>query len=105
MKITLTRAVVLAGLVGIGNAAMADMQLAKQHGCTGCHALDKKSVGPAFKDVAAKYAGDATAQTKLVEKVKNGGKGVWGQAAMPANSPRVPTADIEKLVSFILSIK
>ena len=105
MKITLTYAVVLGGLLGISNAAMADMELVKQRGCTGCHALDKKVVGPAFKDVASKYAGDATAHAKLVKKVKLGGKGVWGQAAMPASSPRVPDADIEKMVTFILSIK
>lgn len=76
----------------------------KKSGCTACHAVDKKVVGPAYNDVAAKYKGDASARATLIEKVKKGGKGVWGNVPMPPNSPRVSDADIEKLVDGILAL-
>jgi cytochrome c len=69
--------------------AAANEELAKKSGCTACHSTDKKIVGPSFKEVAAKYRGDKTAQAKLVEKVKKGGVGTWGQVPMPPNSPQV----------------
>lgn len=81
------------------------LQLAKKSGCLTCHAIEKKVVGPAWLDVATKYRGDASAQSKLESKVAKGGKGTWGSMAMPANSPRVAEADIHALVSFILSLK
>lgn len=81
------------------------LQLAKKSGCLTCHSIDKKTVGPAWRDVAIKYRGDASAQSTLDNKVAKGGKGVWGNMAMPANAPRVPEADIHSLVSFILSLK
>ena len=81
------------------------LQLAKKSGCLTCHSIEKKIVGPAWRDVAAKYRGDASAQSTLDNKVAKGGKGAWGNMAMPANAPRVAEADIHSLVSFILSLK
>ncbi len=86
-------------------AAAADMlPLAQQSGCTACHAIDKKIVGPAYKDVAAKYHNDKGAEAKLVEKVKKGGSGVWGPVPMPPNT-QVSEANIKKIVEWILSLK
>lgn len=76
----------------------------QKDGCALCHAVDKKIVGPAYQDVAAKYKGDATALAKLTQKVKAGGAGVWGQIPMPSNA-QVPDADIKALVSWILTLK
>jgi len=84
--------------------AAASEELAKKHNCLACHAVDKKLVGPAYKDVAAKYRGDKTAEAKLVDKVKKGGTGVWGQVPMPPNAT-VPDADVRALVKWILSQK
>jgi cytochrome c len=84
--------------------AYAQEELAKKHNCFACHAVDKKLVGPAYKDVAAKYANDPQAEQKLFQKVKNGGQGVWGQVPMPPNT-QVPDADIHSLVKWILSQK
>ena len=81
-----------------------EMALAQKSACTACHAVDKKLVGPAYKDVALKYKGNAKAQAMLEEKVKKGGVGVWGQVPMPPNSA-VKDEDIHKLVAWILSIK
>jgi cytochrome c len=76
----------------------------KKDGCAACHAIDKKVVGPAYQDVAAKYKGDKDALAKLADKVKKGGVGVWGQIPMPPNV-QVPDADIKGLVSWILTLK
>lgn len=76
----------------------------QKDGCSACHAIDKKIVGPAYQDVAAKYKGDKDAMAKLVQKVKTGGSGVWGQVPMPANA-QVPDADVKALVSWILALK
>lgn len=84
--------------------AHAQEALAKKHNCLACHSVDKKVVGPAYKDVAAKYRNDKAAEAKLVEKVKKGGAGVWGQIPMPPNSA-VPDADVKALVHWILSLK
>jgi len=84
--------------------AAASEELAKKHNCFACHAVDKKLVGPAYKEVAAKYRGDKTAAAKLAAKVKKGGVGVWGQIMMPPNAA-VPDADIAALVKWILSQK
>ena len=84
--------------------AAANEELAKKNACTACHAVDKKIVGPAFKEVAAKYRGDKAAQAKLEDKVKKGGSGVWGQVPMPPNSA-VPDKDIKTLVTWILGLK
>lgn len=84
--------------------ALAQEDLAKKNNCLACHAVDKKVVGPAYKDVANKYRGDKGAEAKLIDKVKKGGVGVWGQIPMPPNSA-VPDADVKKLVAWILSLK
>ena len=96
---------ITAGLL-FGSQAMADegLALAQKHACLACHQVDKKVVGPAYKDVAAKYKGDKTAEAKLVKKVKEGGKGVWGEIPMPPNS-QVSDADIKTIVHWILSLK
>ena len=84
--------------------AHAQEELAKKHACLACHAVDKKLVGPSYKDAAAKYRGDAGAEAKLVDKVKKGSQGTWGQVPMPPNAG-VPDADVRALVKWILSQK
>jgi cytochrome c len=86
------------------NAADAAQALAQKSGCLACHSIDKKVLGPSYKDVAAKYKGDKTAEAKLVEKVKKGGSGTWGPMPMPANSPQVKDADIQTIVKWILAM-
>jgi len=83
-------------------AAQADEALLKKHNCVACHQMDKKVVGPAYKDVAKKYKGQKDIVAKLAEKVKKGGQGAWGPVPMPPN-PAVPDADIKKMVDFILA--
>ena len=97
-------AIAALGLASLATPAFADLAMAQKYACTACHAVDKKLVGPAYKDVAAKYKGDAKAQAALEEKVKKGGVGVWGQVPMPPNSS-VPDADVKKLVQWVLSQK
>jgi len=100
------KVLIVLGLVSmaISGSAMADLALAKKSGCMACHSIDKKIVGPSWKDVAAKYKGDPDAKAKLINKIKKGGKGVWGPAPMPPYSPRVSDANIEKLVDFIMTL-
>jgi cytochrome c len=93
-----------AGCVAAALPAAANEELAKKHACFACHAVDKKLVGPSYKDVAAKYRGDAGAEAKLVDKVKKGSQGTWGQVPMPPNTS-VPDADVRTLVKWILSQK
>ena len=97
-------AVLTAAALSASLPARANEELAKKHACFACHAIDKKLVGPSYKDVAAKYRGDAGAEAKLVEKVKKGSQGTWGQVPMPPNS-NVPDADVRALVKWILSQK
>lgn len=82
--------------------AFANLELAQKKNCMACHAVDKKLVGPAYKDVAAKYKGDKTAVDKLTAKVMKGGVGTWGQIPMPAN-PQVTEAEAKQLVQWVLS--
>ena len=84
--------------------AWADLALATAKNCMACHATDKKLVGPAYKDVAAKYAGDKTAADKLAIKIQKGGAGVWGPVPMPANT-QVSDAEAKKLAAWVLTIK
>lgn len=84
--------------------AMADEALAKAKNCMACHAVATKIVGPSYKDVAKKYAGDKAAADKLAAKIIKGGSGVWGAVPMPAN-PQVSEADAKKLTAWILSQK
>jgi cytochrome c len=84
--------------------AFASQDLAQKKNCMACHALDKKLVGPSYKDVAAKYAGQKDAVDKLAQKVVKGGSGVWGQVPMPANA-QVNEAEAKQLVQWIMTIK
>ncbi|CAM3803961.1 c-type cytochrome [Paracidovorax anthurii] len=84
--------------------ALADQALATAKNCMACHAVDKKLVGPSFKDVAAKYAGQKDAADKLAAKIMKGGSGVWGPVPMPANA-QVNDADAKKLAAWVLTIK
>ncbi len=84
--------------------AHASMDLAKAKNCTACHAVDKKLIGPSYKDVAAKYASDKDAVAKLAKKVREGGVGAWGQIPMPAN-PQVNADEATALVKWVLSQK
>ncbi len=94
----------LAALLAAPAAAWASPELAQQKTCMACHALDRKLVGPSYKDVAAKYAGQRDAADKLAEKIIKGGAGVWGAVPMPAN-PRVSPAEAKQLANWILSAK
>ncbi len=84
--------------------AIADEALAKSKNCMACHGVDKKLVGPAFKDVAAKYAGQAGIEDKLAQKIMKGSSGVWGPVPMPANA-QVNADEAKKLASWVLSLK
>jgi len=84
--------------------AWADQALAQSKNCMACHAVDKKLVGPAYKDVAAKYAGQKDAVDKLAQKIMKGSSGVWGPVPMPANA-QVNEADAKKLAAWVLSLK
>lgn len=101
MKRTL---MIMASLAVLSAPAMADEALAKSKNCLACHAVDKKLVGPSYKDVAAKYAGQKDAVDKLSAKVIKGGVGVWGQIPMPANA-QVNDAEAKQLVQWILTQK
>ena len=94
----------VAAAATVSAPAMADEALAKAKNCLSCYAVDKKVLGPAYKDVAAKYAGQKDAADKLAAKVIKGGVGVWGQIPMPANA-QVNEAEAKKLVAWILSLK
>ena len=80
------------------------LALLAKHGCVACHAVDKKLVGPSYKEVAAKYASDKTAVDKLAKKIVAGGSGVWGAVPMPANA-QVNEADSKKLAAWVLAQK
>jgi cytochrome c len=95
-------AVAAAAGVLLAGQAGADEALAKKYNCLACHQVDKKLVGPSYKDIAKKYKGQKVA-AQLVEKVKKGGSGVWGPVPMPPN-PTVPDADLKKLVDWILKM-
>ncbi len=103
MKKTVFTAALLAAGFAVSAPTMADEALAKAKNCMSCHAIDKKLVGPAYKDVAAKYKGKAGAVDTLAAKVKTGGKGAWGEIPMPPNN--VTPEEAKKLVTWILSVK
>jgi cytochrome c len=99
-------AILAATTLVVASAAVADEleDMMKKNGCNACHSEDKKVIGPSYKDVAAKYKGDATAVAKLTEKVKKGGSGVWGPVPMPPNT-QVKDEDVKKMVELILALK
>jgi cytochrome c len=102
MKRSLMLCVVMSALAS--SSAMASADLAKAKNCMACHAVASKLVGPAFKDVGAKYAGQKDAENKLVAKVLKGGSGSWGAVPMPAN-PQVTEAEARTLVKWVLAQK
>jgi cytochrome c len=103
---SIATAVLAAASLAVASSALADQleDMMKKNGCNACHSEDKKLIGPSYKDVAAKYKGDAGAVAKLTEKVKKGGSGVWGPVPMPPNT-QVPDADVKKMVELILALK
>jgi len=101
MKRTL---ITLAMTLSVAAPAMADLALATSKNCMACHAVDKKLVGPAYKDVAAKYAGQKDAVEKLTVKIMKGSSGVWGPVPMPANA-QVNEADAKKLAAWVMAQK
>jgi cytochrome c len=102
MKRTTLSLLALGSLMLLGNA-QADEALAKAKNCMSCHQVAVKVLGPAYKDVAAKYKGDAGAADKLAAKIKAGGKGVWGEVPMPPNN--VTPDEAKKLATWVLSLK
>lgn len=104
MKRTLLAIASVASGFAVCAPAMADLQLATAKNCMACHAVDKKLVGPSYKDVAAKYAGQPDAAAKLEGKVLKGGSGVWGPVPMPSNT-QVSADEAKKLVAWILAQK
>ena len=101
MKAIYVSLLAAAGILSAG-AVQADEALAKAKNCMACHSVDKKIVGPSYKDVAKKYT--AQDEDKLVEKVLKGGKGSWGEVPMPPNAAVKPE-EAHKLVKWILSLK
>ncbi len=100
------KAIVIAAAAALAigsNIAAADEALAKKSACMSCHQLERKVVGPAYKDIAKKYKGDAKAAEHLVHVIKKGGKGVWGPVPMPPH-PQVSDADAKKLADWVLSL-
>ena len=104
--IALFTAAAVAALTANAHAADAKAAeaLAQQSGCLACHTVDKKLVGPSYKDIAAKYRTDKGAEANLFKKVKEGGKGAWGDIPMPPNA-HVKDQDIKTIVKWILGIK
>ena len=94
----------LAALAAFSAPSMADTALATSKNCMACHAVDKKLVGPSYKEVAAKYAGQKDAVDRLAGKIVKGGAGVWGPVPMPANA-QVSEADAQKLAAWVLTHK
>jgi cytochrome c len=104
MKKILLAALVATTSMMTMTSAMADLKLATEKNCMACHAVDKKLVGPSYKDVAAKYAGQKDAADKLAAKIMKGGSGVWGAIPMPANA-QVNAAEAKTLATWILAQK
>ena len=98
--------IVLSVAIGAAFAspAFANADLAKNKNCMACHAVDKKVIGPAYKDVAAKYAGQKDAADKLAQKIVKGGSGVWRAVPMPAN-PQVTEAEAKTLAAWVMGAK
>ncbi|MSQ18988.1 MAG: c-type cytochrome [Betaproteobacteria bacterium] len=95
-------------LLGVATAllagpVLASEELLKKNACTACHAIDKKLVGPGYKEISAKYKGQKDVAAKLVGKVKKGGQGTWGPIPMPPN-PNVSDADLNAMIKFILAL-
>jgi cytochrome c len=83
-------------------AAADGLAIARNNACMGCHAVDRKLVGPSFHDIAQRYKGDAAAQATLEKKVRDGGAGVWGAIPMPSH-PAMSAGDIRTVVGWVLA--
>jgi cytochrome c len=94
----------VAAALTLAGAAHANEKLAQSSGCMTCHGIDKKIIGPAYKDVANKYRGNKGAEADLIQHVKAGSKGVWGDIPMPPNA-HVKDEDVKTLVQWVLSLK
>ena len=92
------------GLTASAASAYADADMLRKHNCVACHANERKMVGPSYKDIAAKYSGDANAAEKLAKKIREGGAGVWGEMPMPPH-PQLSDADALTLARYVLTIK
>ena len=88
----------------VASPAFASADLAQKKNCLACHSVDKKVIGPSYKEVAAKYAGQKDAADKLAQKITKGGSGVWGAVPMPAN-PQVSEAEAKQLAAWVLTAK
>ncbi len=104
MKHILVAIATLAAGIAVSTPAMADLALATAKTCMACHAVDKKVVGPSYKDIAKKYAGQKDAADKLADKTIKGGSGVWGPVPMPAN-PQISADEAKKLAAWVLATK
>lgn len=89
--------------IGVSNIALADANLARSKNCMACHAVNNKVLGPAFKDIAARYKGQKGAEDKLAQKIVKGGSGTWGAVPMPANT-QVSDAEAHQLVQWIMTL-
>ncbi len=104
MKHILVAIATLAAGITASTPAMADLALATAKNCMACHAVDKKLVGPSYKEVAAKYAGQKDAANKLAVTIIKGSVGVWGPVPMPAN-PQLSADEAKKLIAWVLTTK
>jgi len=95
---------VAVGLTASAGSAFADAEMVKRHNCVACHANERKVLGPSFKEIAAKHAGDRGAAEKLARKIKDGSVGVWGQMPMPPH-PQLSDSDALALARYVLTIK
>lgn len=103
MKLRIAVASVIIG-ASLAGTAQADEKLAQSKNCLACHQVDKKLVGPSYKDVAMKYKDDKDAESKLAKKIREGSNGVWGQVPMPPN-PAVNEAEAKTLAAWIMTKK
>ena len=95
---------ILATTTVVATPVLADEALARSKNCMACHAVDRKMVGPSYRDISAKYANDAQAVAKLADKIRRGGSGVWGAIPMPAN-PSLSEDEAKTLATWSLSFK
>lgn len=100
----LLSALAVAAALTVAGTAHANEKLLQSSGCMTCHGVDKKVIGPSYKEIATKYRSDKGAEAGLIKKVKGGGKGVWGEMPMPPNA-HVKDEDIKTMVQWILAIK
>lgn len=99
---SMLRTAAVAAVLAAPMLAQANLALAQKNACMACHAVDKKLVGPAYQDVAKKYAGQKDAQAKVEDSIRKGGSGKWGPVPMPAQA-QLSDADVKTLAAWVLS--